>query len=47
MYKVTGHKVNEDGETVVDYYYFADSQTVRVFVDPTTYNNSLNVKNDL
>ena len=40
VYKVPGHKVNEAGETVVDYYYFADSQTVRVFVDPTTYNNS-------
>ena len=47
VYKVPGHKVNEAGETVDDYYYFADSQTVRVFVDPTTYNNGLNEKKDL
>lgn len=47
VYKVTGHKVNEAGETVGADYYFADSQTIRVFVDPTSYNDGLNGKNDL
>lgn len=42
VYRVTGHKVNEAGATVGADYYFADSQTIRVFVDPTSYNNGLN-----
>ena len=42
VYDVTGHEVNEEGETVVAHYYFADSQTITVLVDPTEYNDSLN-----